>query len=408
MPEKSPQRAHALTLHAMAILANNRPEQADTVVAMLRDAARSWNLPLDRPIPSGHPMRHTLGGLGHALYMRHWWFGKAEDIEMAVNVLKSCMAGATEEADHMPHLGALCAAMEARYRRLGNVKDIEDACALAHYFLQKIPKIENLQIIALRAAGKAADCLFDATGGITLLDHAASLIRHALRLASAEHPLTPVLMSLLGSILRKRFVHLLMPNDLAASEQLTRGAVALQEDRGSVDQDLPNNRAMYAETMLVKFEQDPQQEYIDKALSTFRLILDQGEEEDANRADANYRLGNALRIRNQGDDIVNAIHHLRKALLIQPDTRHSRYPLWVTGLSAALLIEFTRTRNHSNIEEALKLSELAVSLIPDKSTILADSYAQLGEAQAMPKIWKNVSWPFKPPHRPSRLHTLNA
>ncbi|KAG8694012.1 hypothetical protein FRC08_008750 [Ceratobasidium sp. 394] len=381
MPEKSPQRAHALTLHAMAILANNRPEQADTVVAMLRDAARSWNLPLDRPIPSGHPMRHTLGGLGHALYMRHWWFGKAEDIEMAVNVLKSCMAGATDEADRMPHLGALCAAMEARYRRLGNVKDIEDACALAHYFLQKIPKIENLQIIALRAAGKAADCLFDAIGGITLLDHAASLIRHALRLASAEHPLTPVLMSLLGSILRKRFVHLLMPNDLAASEQLTRGAVALREDRGSVDQDLPNNRAMYAETMLVKFEQDPREEYIDKAISTFQLILEQGEEEDANRADANYRMGNALRIRNQGDDVVNAIHHLRKALLIQSDTRHSRYPIWATGLSAALLVEFTRTPNPSILEEALKLSELAVSLVPDKSTILADSYAQLGEAQ---------------------------
>ncbi|KAG8741255.1 hypothetical protein FRC10_003135 [Ceratobasidium sp. 414] len=381
MPENSPQRAQSLTLHAMAILANNQPDQADIVVAMLRDALRNWNLPLDRPIPPGHPMRRTLGGLGHALYMRHWWFGKAEDIEAATEVLKGCMAGATDEADYLPHLGALCAALEARYRRLGNVKDIEDACALAHRLLQKIPKVETLQVVALRAAGKAADCLFDATGGITLLDHAASLVRHALRLASAEHPLMPVLMSLLGSILRKRFMHLLMPNDLAASEHLTKVAVSVQEGHGSVDQDLPNNRAMYAETMLVKFEQDPRPEYIDKALSTFQLILDQGGEEDASRADENYRLGNALRIRNRGDDIINAIHHLRKTLLIQPDTRHSRYPIWATALSAALLVEFTQTKNHSIIEEALKLSELAVSLVPDKSTILADSYAQLGEVQ---------------------------
>ncbi|KAG9095450.1 hypothetical protein FRC06_009783, partial [Ceratobasidium sp. 370] len=306
---------------------------------------------------------------------------RAEDIEVAVDSLKGCIAGATDEADQLPHLAALSAAMEARYRRLGDVKDIKDACALAHYLLEKIPNIEGLRIIALRAAGKAADCLFDAIGSITLLDHAASLTRHALRLASAEHPLMPVLLSLLGSILRKRFMHLLMPNDLAASEHLTRAAVSLQEGHGSVDQDLPNNRAMYAETLLVKFEQDPQQEYINGALSTFQLILDQGKEEDANRADANYRLGNALRIRNQGDDIANATYHLRKALLIQPDTRHSRYPIWATALSAALLVEFTRASNHSTIQEALGLSELAVSLIPDKSTILADCYAQLGEVQ---------------------------
>ncbi|KAG9122418.1 hypothetical protein FRC07_001207 [Ceratobasidium sp. 392] len=381
MPEISPQRAQSLTMHAMAILANNVPSQANMVIAMLQDAVRSWNLPLDRPIPSGRPMRHTLGGLGHALYMRHWWFGTAEDIEASVRVLRIAMVGAISEQDHMGIMQTLCMALEAQYRRLGNVKDIEGSCSLAHYFLKKIPKIENVQIIALRLVGKVTDCLFDATGGIMLLDHAASLIRQALRLTPGEHPLLANLLTLLGSILRKRSIHLLMPNDLAASELLAGASVSLQEREGSVNQDLPKSRALYAETLLVNYERDPRPEFIDKSVSIFQLVLDQGEDSDADRADTHYRLGNALRIRNQGDDLTNAIHHLRNALIIQPDARHSRYPIWATTLSAALLVEFGQTGSLATIEEALKLSELAVSLISDKNPIRAESYAQLGEAQ---------------------------
>ncbi|KAG8720686.1 hypothetical protein FRC09_009153 [Ceratobasidium sp. 395] len=379
MPENSPQKAHSLTLHAMAILANNQPDQADMVVAMLQDAVRNWNLALDKPIPPGHPMRHTLSSLAHALYMRHWWFGTAEDIEASVRILRICMVGAVNEQDHLPILQPLCMSLEARYRRLGSVKDVEDACALAHHFLKLIPKVENLQIIVLRMLGKVTDCLFDATGGVVLLDHAASLVRRALRLASTEHPLMTSLMGILGSILRKRYVHLLMPNDLTASERLLATAVGMQENEGGVNQDLPKHRALYAETILAKYEQDPRHASIDEALLLFQRNLDQGKDSDADRADSHFHLGNTLRIRNQGDDLTNAIHHLRKALILQPDSRHSRYPIWATGLSSALLVEFTRTRNHAVIEEALKLSELAVSLIPDKSTIRADSYAQLGE-----------------------------
>lgn len=381
MPENTPQKAHSLTMHALALLADNRSEIADDIVGMLRHALRCWGVPLDRPIPLRHPVRQTLSGFAHALYMRHWWFGAAEDIESAVHVLKLCMAGATAEADHLPFLAALPPALEAKYRRLGEVKDIRDAFSLACMVLEKAAGNEQLQIITLRQCGKAADCLFDAIGGITLLDHAASLIRRATRLASTKHPLMPVLLSLLGSILRKRFLHLQMPTDLTVAEQCTSAAVRMQEDRESIDQDLPNNRAMYAETLLVKFEHDPQAEYLGQALLLFQRNLDQGKDGDADRADNHYRLGHTLRIRGQGEDITNAVYHLRRALLIQPDNRHSRHPIWITGLSSALLAEFEQTRNAAVIQEAVYLSQTATSLIPDSHTARADIYAQLGEAK---------------------------
>ncbi|KAF8597168.1 hypothetical protein BDV93DRAFT_527607 [Ceratobasidium sp. AG-I] len=381
VPDNSPQKAHSLTIHALALLANNRPEMADDIVAMLLDAIRCWGVPFDRPIPLRHPVRQTLSGYSHALYMRHWWFGAAEDIELSVRLLRLCMVGATDEADHLPYLGALPSALEAKYRRLGEVKDIRDAFGLGGVLLERIAGNQQLHIITLRQCGKAADCLFDATGGITLLDYAASLVRQATRLASTGHPLMPVLLSLLGSILRKRFLHLLMPADLKVAEQLTGAAVRFQEGKDSIDQDLPNNRAMYAETLLVKFEHDPQEEDFNQALSLFQLNLDQGKDGEADRADTHYRLGNALRIRGRGEDIDKAIHHLRQTLLIQPDTRHSRYPIWTTGLSLALLAEFEKTRSSAAVHEAFHLSQTATSLIPDSHTARADVYAQLGEAK---------------------------
>lgn len=382
MPEKSPERAHALTLHAMTVLASNNPEHVDMVIGTLQESIRTWGLPRDQPVPPGHPMRQTLGGLAHALYMRHWWFGEAEDIESAVRVLKYAMAGAFHETDHMPLLGAFANALEAKYRRLGAIKDILDAAALSQLQLDKLPgHIEQLQTIGLRQLAKATDCLFDAAGRISLLDYAAGLARKALRPLPTNHPLMPSLLGLLGSMLRKRFLHLQMPNDLVVSEQLTRAAVQMQEDSDSVDQDLPKNRAFYAETMLIKFEQDPKPEYLDKALSLFRSIFDECSDKDAIRPDANYWYGSALCIRNQEDDIVTAIHYLRQCLLLQPDTRHTRYPIWASGLSVALLIEFRRTGKPATLDEAFKLAETASSLVSDTTTIRADIYAQLGETR---------------------------
>ncbi|KAH7338654.1 CHAT domain-containing protein [Rhizoctonia solani] len=388
MPENSPQKAHSLTMYAMTILGNSRPEHANMVIQMLHDAARSWGLPPGQPVPPGHPMRGTLMGLANAYYMRHWWFGQAEDIEAAVDILKYTMAGAFTKDDHMPILGPLCAALEAKYRRLGEVKDTLDALALASLFYSKLPEhVETLQIAGLRQWAKAADCLFDALGDTALLDQAARRARQALRLTTTGHPLLPVLLSLLGSVLRKRFLYLQMPQDLTVSENFTKLAVQTQEASNSVDQDLPNNRALYAETMLVKFRQDSNPEWLETALSNFKKILDEGNDHDANRADANYWYGNALCIRNQGDDLVTAIAHLRKALAIQPDTRHSRYPLWASGLSNALVTYFRTTGDHTTLDEAMSLSELATSLLPDTSAIRADIYAQLAETRYQKFEW---------------------
>ncbi|CAE7214758.1 unnamed protein product [Rhizoctonia solani] len=382
MPTNSPQRAHSLTMYAMTILGSNDPEKADMVIKMFHDAAQNWGLPLDKPIPAGHPMRETLRGLAHAYYLRHWWFGRAEDIETAVNVLKYTMAGAFDKSDYLPTLGPLCGALEAKYRRLGVVKDIKDALALADLVYNKLPEnVDILQVIGLRQWAKAADCLFDVLGDTTLLDHAARRVRQALRLTATKHPLLPVLLSLLGSILRKRFLYLQIPQDLVVSENFTKTAVRIQEESGPGDQDLPNNRALYAETMLVKFMRDSKPESLAMALSTFKKILEEGNEHDANRADANYWYGNALRIRNQGGDLPTGITYLREALRIQPDTRHTRYPLWAIGLSNALVVSFQNTNDHATLAEAINLAETAVSLVPNTATIRAEIYAQLAEAR---------------------------
>lgn len=382
IPEGSPERAKALTVKALTVLASSHKDDLDFVIETLKGAVQCWGLPLDQPIPSGHFMRWTLTGLSHAFYMRHRWSDAVEDIEMAVQTMRHCLDGASQPQDYMPHLGALASALEARYRRLGNVKNIQEAFELASVVLKKRSEGQtDVYIGDSWKCGRAAESLFEAIGGITLLDYAASCVRRGIRLASEEHPLMPVLLSRLGSILRKRFLHLQMPSDLAVAQEIAKNAIGLQEKKNNVDHDLSNNRAIYGEIMLARFESDLQQEHLDKALSLFQLILQESDKTASDLANANYQLGNALYMRNETNDVAVAISYLRKTLEIQPDTRRSRYPVWATALSMALSREFEQSSDPVAIQEANSLSETATFLIPDTHTARADIYAQLGEVK---------------------------
>ncbi|KAF8750460.1 hypothetical protein RHS01_09288 [Rhizoctonia solani] len=314
----------------------------------------------------------------------------------AIQVLRLGMAGSSQEADGVYFMKMRGAAHMSRYRRLGEHTDLMSSYELTKLVFQKHEMFttpgderEWAKISSLFMGAQTADCLFDDTGESRYLDQAAAMLREALRFVGLKNPLATAMSGLLGSALCKRFMYSQVPEDLGIAETLTGGAsrvgqssyvrtgIGLQLYVGS----LPSCDQLYGRTMLIKFKHSSQIEDLEQSILMFKKVLDNTSAQSIHYADANYWYGHALSIRSQGDDLATGTHHLRQALLAQPSTSHPQSPVWMTGLSKALVMEFQKTGDRTLLEEAAKLSQTAVSVASKTSTILADVYAQLGEVK---------------------------
>ncbi|CEL54382.1 hypothetical protein RSOLAG1IB_07032 [Rhizoctonia solani AG-1 IB] len=394
------ERANSISNFCLSSLDQATPETIDYNIDLYREILQKWGCSSrpDQPgrLEPGHPIRITQLVLGIALHRRYEYFDNLSDLEEAIQVLRSGMAGSSQEADGVYFMKMRGAAHMARYRRLGTHADLMlsyEATKLVfeRHELFSTPGDERewAKISSLFMGAQTADCLFDATGETQYLDQTAAMLREALRFVGLKNPLCAALNGLLGSTLCKRFMHSQVPEDLEIAERLgsassgiaersySRSGIGLQLHVGS----LPNCDELHARTMLIKFKHTSQTEDLEKSILIFKKILDNTSTQSTHYADANYWYGHALSIRSQGDDLATAIHHLRQVLLVQPSTSHPRCAIWMTGLSKALLMEFQNTGDRTLLDEAISLSQTAVSVAPQTSTIWADIYAQLGEVK---------------------------
>ncbi|CAE6459687.1 unnamed protein product [Rhizoctonia solani] len=394
------ERARAVSNFCLSSLNEVTPDTIEYNIDLYREILKKWgcstNINQPGRLEPGHPIRITQLVLGLALHRRYEYFDSLNDLDEAIQVLRSGMAGSAQEADGVYFMKMRGAAHRSRYLRLGTHADLMLAYDSAKHVFGKHEQFttpgderEWAKLSSLFMGAQAADCMFDATGDTTLLDQAAMMLREAIQLIGLKNPLCAAMNSLLGSTLCKRFLYSQVPEDLEIGERLVRAGVGIGKrsfSRSGIGLQLqvgplPDSDKLFAQTMLVKFKHSSQVEDLEEALSTFKKVLDNISSQSIHYADANYWYGYVLSIRNQGDDLVTAIHHLRQALLIQSATRHPRGIVWMTGLSNALVMEFQKTGDRVLLDEATSLSQTAVSLAPEPSTVLADVYAQLGEVK---------------------------
>ncbi|KAF8738035.1 hypothetical protein RHS02_05979, partial [Rhizoctonia solani] len=394
------ERARAVSSFCVSSLSQVTPDTVDYNIDLYRQILQNWGCPSrsDQPgrLGAGHPIRITQLVLGIALHRRYEYFDNLSDLDEAIQVLRLGMAGSSQEADGVYFMKMRGAAHMSRYRRLGEHTDLmrsyeSTKLVFERHEMFSTPGDERewAKISSLFMGAQTADCLFDATGETRYLDQTAIMLREALRFVGLKNPLATAMSSLLGSALCKRFMYSQVPEDLGIAETLTGGAsrvgqssyvrtgIGLQLYVGS----LPNCDQLYGRTMLIKFKHSSQIEDLEQSILMFKKVLDNTSAQSIHYADANYWYGHALSIRSQGDDLATGTHHLRQALLAQPSTSHPQSPVWMTGLSKALVIEFQKTGDRTLLEEAAKLSQTAVSVASKTSTILADVYAQLGEVK---------------------------
>ena len=268
--------------------------------------------------------------------MRYTHFGALSDLEQSVSALKICLAGVTGPKRFVFY-NPLSMSLEARFRRLGQQEDIQLSIEACRAFLAESGIHDPMiQMIVFWRLSKALVAYHEATGDGEVLDKAAGVGRDAVRLCGADHPLLAVILALQGTILRQRFVVHGSEEDLKAAWTLACAAVATHEASKGEDQNMMDSVAAKGMCALVMWEDGGKVEDLSAAIALFRAVAEERHETHPDRAEALFRLGDALKRRYQleegEDDLIEAVCLCRDALEAQTDTRHPRYPFWLQVL----------------------------------------------------------------------------
>lgn len=387
MSPTSPEKAHALNVKAKSILAENIPRQYDDAVSLARDSAACFGLGTvsrDTPIPLRHVVRSSLYTLCHALYMRYQSFGSVQDIEEMVCIGRQCRAPVSNDMERFLWSPGLGMALNARFERFGHTQDIIESIGYYRDFLTNAPDIPGMKMAIIPNFGAALLLFYSEKGGVHLLDEAASALRQGLQVVPLSHPCYAQYLSILGSVLHKRYIHLRTPSDLRAARDLGRAAVGIASEAARGDQLLPRYLSSLAETMLQFHIDGLSSRPLKAAVDMLQNVLDTRKlyEGHPDLPRAHVRLAAALRIQNSSHsdasddtDLRTSIELCRQALTLQPDPSHTQYAVWSFELSRGLL----DLKESEAFDEAVTWAEVSLECLAKEHPLRADIAAGLAE-----------------------------
>ncbi len=323
---------HASTSFRMRAEVTDRPADFDGAVEYARLAqTRSGE------VADGG---EALSLLGIALDLRFRRLGQLADIEEAVALRTRAVASCPSESSNLPvYLSNLGLSLMEMQRYTGRLHEIDDAVGhlrQAVAALSRAPGIERAKWRFLSNLALGLERRFRHRGDLTDLDEAISLMTEALALAGDDSPDASVIGQNLGSMLNYRYA------ETARAPDLDR-AIELLTNHDLATDTRPNSALLYwssvGKAKLAKAQLTRQPQDIAQSIEALGRALEVTPPEDPERAVALHDLGSSYLVRSVvnglGEDADTAVRLLDEAVRSTPEG-HTERAVHLENLGRAL------------------------------------------------------------------------
>ena len=218
--------------------------------------------------PADHPDRPgMLSNLGAARRARFERIGQQADLDQAITLLTEAVDAPADHPNRPGMLSNLGITLRARFERTGQLADLDQAITTAREALDATPIDQPDRPMYLSNLGNALHTRFGRTGQQADLDQAITTGREAVDAAPADHPGRPMYLSNLGIALQARSERTGQLADLnQAITQVSEAVDATPADHPDRARWLSNLGA----ALRARFVRTGQQADLDQALEVFR------------------------------------------------------------------------------------------------------------------------------------------
>ncbi|MDQ0989626.1 CHAT domain-containing protein [Streptomyces sp. V3I7] len=266
-----------------------------------------------------------------------------------------------DNPDRPRRLTVLCGALQTRFARTGNERDLNDAVTAGRWAVESGADHPDLGMY-LSNLGAALKAVHEHTHDAADLDEAVRVLRRAVT-AAAGHPQQEFALTNLGAVLQARFDLTHAGADLDEAMTVTRRALdampADHPERGAVLSNLGHN-------LRIRYEQTGDPAELDEAVRIGRASVAAGAQHP-DRGLYLSTLGRTLRSRHQrtqdAADLDETVDVLRRAVEATPD-RHTERGQRLAYLGDALESRAGLTDTATDLDETVDVLRQAVAATP--------------------------------------------
>ncbi|KAH6888789.1 hypothetical protein BKA70DRAFT_1572891 [Coprinopsis sp. MPI-PUGE-AT-0042] len=354
-PRGHPDRAHSLNNVGISLWSRfERRGSADDLeqsIVMHQEVLSLW--------PPGHPQRRiVLNNLAIAIKSRYSISGSIEDLDSSIHLLQEALG-----LQPIGHLGRpttinnLGLAFMTRFCHQENLDDLEEAIGMFKEALSSWPIGHPERPQTLNKLGLCLRERFQRSESIEDLDASLETHREALSFHTPGHPGCPQTRQLLNDALFARFERLREIADLEESIKLRREGLEVSPEAHNRVGLAANTNALAWE-LLSRYDLTGSSNDLEESIGLARRSLELiPTEDDPQRKHSLDTL--AMALRHKVEHLAESLSLSREALALEPlNWEHSQ------SLSIILFACYRRTRDISQLDEAISTSQKALVLCP--------------------------------------------
>ncbi|KAF8214612.1 CHAT domain-containing protein [Mycena galopus ATCC 62051] len=333
-------------------------------------------------ISNDHPERaQDLHGFAEILRNQYFKCGDLKALEAAFQYNGVAVNLTPENHPNFPwYLMSLVHTQRAKYRRLGNVEDLEDALKNCRRALDFMPVHQDLHE-SLAVVSALYNDRFHQFGDIKDLNAALDKQEIAIKLTPQGHFALPNYLGNLGAFFGAKYQRLGHLEDVEESIRKLQVAVNLAP-RG--DPQLPQRYHNLAIAYGDRYERTGRLQNLEDALENFRAALKLRPSEHRESAKHLHGLSVSLRDRYQRledlQDLESALETQHLAIKLTPED-HADLPQFLENLTACLLDRYQRLGDLRDLDRA-------VNITPENHPDLPEYLQALASAQS--EKWKQT------------------
>ncbi|KAJ7482697.1 CHAT domain-containing protein [Mycena latifolia] len=307
-----------------------------------------------------------LSDLGNTLHRRFKRLGNVVDINQGRDLCKAAVRltpdGHTDMASRLTSLGNC---LFCRFEQLGDITDLNDSVSKFETALRLTPDSHPHQASLLNNLGNSLLSRFKRLGNLTDLNEAMSRFKAAVTLTPEGHPDMPSQLNNLGNCLLMRFKQLGELTDLNESVSKFKAAISLTPEGHP---NMPSWLNNLGNCLLSRFERLGNLTDLNESVSTFKTIVSLTPEGHPNMPSWLNNLGNSLlsRFERLGNltDLNESVSRFKTIVSLTPEG-HPNMPSWLNNLGNCLLMRFKRLGELTDLNESMSTFKAAISLTPD-------------------------------------------
>ncbi|KAJ7495562.1 TPR-like protein [Mycena latifolia] len=310
---------------------------------------------------SGVTRAQDLNMLGNICVQSYAASGTVGSLNQAVCAYKDAIRD-DPDVEYLANLGS---ALDRRFKRLGDLRDLDQAVAKSDAAVGLTPDDYPAKAAFLNTLGNCLVSRFERVGDLADIDQAVAKLEASIRLTPDGHPDKPSRINNLGTSRLRRFERLGNLIDMDEGVANFQAAVGLTLDG---DPDKPVLLHNLGSSLVMRFRGLGDITDIDQAVTKLEAAVRLTPDCHPGKPSRLSSLGNSLlsRFERLGNftDIDQAVAKLKTAVRLTPDG-HPDKPKSLSMLGNSLLSRFERLNDLTDIEQAVVNLEAVTKLTPD-------------------------------------------